>query len=81
MSVESDEPRVSVLTLKLPPFWPADSEVWFAQVEAQFSTRGITAQKTEFKHDIAFLSPEYASEVHDIILHLPDPRPYDRLRK
>ena len=81
MSVEPGEPQVSALNLKLPPFWPSDAEVWFAQVEAQFGTRGITAQKTKFDHIVASLVPEYAFEVRDIILHPPESRPYDRLRE
>ena len=65
------------LTVKLPPFWPADPD---AQVEAQFTCRGVTAQKTRFDYIVSSLNPELATEVRDLILKLPADRPYDILK-
>ena len=72
---------VSAVALKIPPFWPADPAVWFAQVEAQFSTKGVVQQRTRFDHVVAALAPDVITEVRDVILHPPAERPYDRLKE
>ena len=67
---------LAAASVKLPPFWPSDPDVWFAQVEAHFTTRRITAQRTCFDYVIVSLTPEVATEVRDIILKPPEDRPY-----
>ena len=67
---------ISAVSLKIPPFWPADPEVCIAQVKATFTTHGISVQRTKFDHTIASLLPEDATEVRD----LPSDNPYDVLR-
>ena len=76
-----DDPAVSSVSLKLPPFWTSDPEMWFQQMEAQFRTRRITAQRTKFDHIVATLSPEFASEVRDLIIQPPTDNPYTALRE
>lgn len=87
MSVDPvvDPPAAAIsavtVSLKLPPFWPADPELWFLQVEAQFACRHITSQKTKFDYVVSSLTPEFASEVRDLLLKPPADKPYDVLRE
>eukprot|EP00794_Sanderia_malayensis_P013035 gene13035-biopygen10394 len=73
-------PSVSGYSLKLPPFWPNDPVVWFAQVEALFTTRRITTQSTKFSFVISSLPPEIAQEIRDLLLQPPADEPYEHLK-
>ncbi|CAN7978078.1 unnamed protein product [Ixodes persulcatus] len=69
-----------VRTLRLPEFWTADPQLWFTQVESQFTTSHITSQAQRLHHVVAALPPETAADIRDIILEPPTTNPYDTLK-
>ena len=78
---DTDQPRLAAVSVKLPPFWSSDPQLWFTQVQEQFATHGITNQRTMFDHVITLLAPEFAAEIQDLILTPPVETPYDVLKK
>ena len=72
---------IATVSIKIPPFWHSDPDVWFAQVEAQITTWGIILQRTKFDHIVASLLPEYATEIQNIIFKPPADTPYDTLKE
>lgn len=73
-------PLVHRVSVKLPPFWPEDVELWFAQVEAQFTIANIVQERTKFAYAVAQLEGRYAHEVRDIIKSPPAVNPYNHLK-
>ena len=58
-----DVERVLAIQIKLSSFWSVDTQIWFTQVEAQFTMWGVITQKTRFDYVVASLTPEFATEV------------------
>ncbi|KAG0445495.1 hypothetical protein HPB47_014544 [Ixodes persulcatus] len=78
---EATSVDISVVhTLRLPKFWTADPQLWFAQVESQVTTSHIPFQAQRFHHVVAALPPETAVNIRDIILEQPTTNPYDTLK-
>ncbi|GFX38970.1 retrovirus-related Pol polyprotein from transposon opus [Trichonephila clavipes] len=69
--------RVSV---KVPPFWRENPEIWFSQMESQFVLAGITTEITKFHHVVSALQAEELGIVGDILLNPPAVKPYATLR-
>ena len=67
--------------LKLPPFWRADPQIWFAQAEGQFEMLNITREVTMYSHVITVFQPDIAQEVHDLLIERPKDKPYTTLKE
>ena len=79
-ALKESEARVSAVSVKLPPFWPDKAVLWFAQAEAQFLLRNITADKTKFAHVMTMLDSKTAEFAMDIIQAPPEDDAYGALK-
>ena len=77
----STSTTVNSVSLKLPPFWPEQPTIWFAQTEAQFVIRNISVELTKFYHVVAALDGTTAQRVSDILEIPPRENPYNILKK
>ena len=73
--------EVQAVSLKLPQFWPADPDLWFAQAEAEFTLRNITDEKTKYSYLVAALPQETARRVRDVLKTPPAEDRYAKLKR
>lgn len=69
--------RVSV---KVPPFWNENPQIWFSQVEAQFSVAGISLDATKFNTVVAAMESKVLSQISDAVINPPPDGKYDNLK-
>ncbi|KAH6924725.1 hypothetical protein HPB50_022753 [Hyalomma asiaticum] len=81
METTSDALAISAVDIRLPPFWTADPQLWFLQVESQFTARRITAELTKYHHVVASLPPAIASEIRDLLVAPPAENAYTTLKQ
>ncbi|XP_076385792.1 uncharacterized protein LOC143264107 [Megachile rotundata] len=77
----SGNASVAAVSVKVPPFWVEEPEMWFAQLEGQFLVTGITVDATKFAYVVGNLEGRYAREVADIIKNPPIVDKYDTLKR
>lgn len=66
--------------VRIPPFYPDDPELWFAQLEAQFILSNITSDSTKFYYALSHLEHTYVAHVKDIVCTPPSANKYDKLK-
>ncbi|CAE1280326.1 unnamed protein product [Acanthosepion pharaonis] len=63
---------MSAAVAPFPPFHEGNIKNWFLQMEAIFTVRRITDQKTKFGHVVAVLPPAIVDEVSDFLEAVPE---------
>lgn len=82
VSIRQDDTSSEIFKvgIRVPPFWPEEPEIWFAQVEGQFTISGITSDATKFNYVIGQLDHQFSMEVKDVIINPPATGKYEKLK-
>ena len=83
-SITADKGRTSAtidaVAVKVTSFNTDDPEVWFIQLEDQFSTKGISVQKTMYEYMTSNLDRKTAGEMHGFLKARPMTNPYNKIK-
>lgn len=69
------------VTLKIPPFWEESPEIWFAQIEAQFTTAQVTTDLSKFNAVVGAIESKILTQVADAVLNPPAADKYKNLKE
>lgn len=75
-----DDVRVNRI-MKIPPFWPEEPELWFAQLEGQFAICGVREDEARYAYVISKLEPRQAKEIKDVIINPPADHKYRAIKQ
>lgn len=68
---DKEEANISRIAIRIPAFWPEDPELWFAQLESQFTLGNITVDDTTYGYVLSKLESKQAREIKDVITYSP----------
>lgn len=75
------EKLIQKIGIKVPPFWHDCPEIWFAQIEAQFSVGKITSDNAKFNTIVASIESKILCQVSDAVLNPPNSDKYNNIKK
>jgi hypothetical protein len=68
-------------SLRLPTFWPENTEAWFAVVETRFRLKHVNEELKQFDHVMNSLPRESLRTVLDLVTHPPEEAPHTALKE
>jgi len=79
--IDDEETHISKIAVRIPPFWPEEPELWFMQLEGQFTLCGITDDEARYAHVLSKIEPKQAREIKDVITRPPTTDKYKTLKR
>lgn len=72
--------NVQAMNVKLPPFWDKNPQLWFVQVETQFTVCNVKADTSKYCLAVAALPSQVCECVYDILMDPPATGKYTALK-
>lgn len=73
--------EVNKVAARIPVFWKDDLDIWFAQVESQFLTSGITTDETKFNAIVGALDGNVLQQVKSAVVSPPATEKYNNIKR
>ncbi|XP_011883609.1 PREDICTED: uncharacterized protein LOC105570774 [Vollenhovia emeryi] len=80
-NVTTTEAQIHRVALKIPPFWSDEPELWFAQLESQFTLGEIVQDGTKYAYVLSHVETRHAKEIKDLITNPPVRDKYESIKK
>lgn len=63
----SEIAQVNTVSIKYPPFWSTDIDLWFNQLESQFTLAKVTLDSTKFHHLVSAIDKDALKLIADVL--------------
>ncbi|XP_011858411.1 PREDICTED: uncharacterized protein LOC105555969 [Vollenhovia emeryi] len=77
----TEEALLNRVAVRVPPYWSDEPELWFTQLEGQFTLSGITQDHTKYSYAIAYLNSPQIKEIKDVVTRPPADNKYEAVKR